>query len=84
MLRRNVGGIDRVLRVVFGVVLLPTGLALAAGGHPLAWTATIIGVLLLASGVLGFCPPYVLLGISTARSSCPGGRARTVEDRPAR
>jgi hypothetical protein len=64
---RNVGGVDRALRVVGGVIVLGTGLALAAGGHDHAWIVTIVGALALASGIIGFCPPYVLLGISTAR-----------------
>jgi DUF2892 family protein len=72
---KNVGGIDRALRLVLGVVLLGSGLALLAAGGGHGWTLTIVGALVLASGVLGFCPPYVLLGISTARpgSSAAGG-----------
>jgi hypothetical protein len=82
--RRNVGGIDRILRVAFGTILLPAGLMLAAGGHPFAWTVTIIGGLLLASGVLGFCPPYSVLGISTAEPSCSRQRGGAVKDRSVR
>jgi hypothetical protein len=67
MFCRNVGGIDRALRLALGAVLLPTGLVLLAGDHGHGWTVTIVGALVLASGVLGFCPPYALLGISTAR-----------------
>lgn len=72
MFSRNVGGVDRALRLALGVVLLPTGLVLLAGDHGHGWIVTIAGALLLASGVLGFCPPYALLGISTAK---PGGAA---------
>lgn len=71
MLCRNVGGIDRALRLVLGVVVLATGLALLAGGRDHGWLLTIVGSFVLASGVLGFCPPYVLLGISTARPRSP-------------
>ncbi len=77
MPRRNVGGVDRFLRVASGAILLPLGLGLAVAGHALAWTVTIVGALLLASGVLGFCPPYVLLGISTAKPGCSAGCAGT-------
>ncbi len=84
MPRRNVGGIDRVLRVAAGAILLPAGIVLAAGGHPPGWTLAIVGALLLASGALGFCPPYVLLGISTARPPCAGRCPGTGGERASR
>ncbi len=74
MPHRNVGGLDRCLRIVVGVALLATALALAAAGDGHAWTVGIVGGLALASGALGFCPPYVLLGISTARRHAPQSR----------
>jgi hypothetical protein len=55
----NVGGIDRVLRIVAGLVIL----ALGAFG-PLGWWG-LIGVVPLATGVTRFCPAYTLLGIRT-------------------
>jgi hypothetical protein len=57
----NVGGIDRVLRIVAGLVLL----ALGAFG-PLGWWG-LIGLVPLGTALIGFCPVYPLLGIST----CP-------------
>lgn len=66
---RNVCGIDRVLRIVLGLGLVA---ALAFGIIP-AGTATIIGVVIalvmLASGLLGFCPAYRLLGLKSCRSA---------------
>lgn len=54
----NVGGIDRVLRVVIGLALV----AWAVTGGPMwAW----IGAIPLATGAIGFCPLYPLLGVST-------------------
>ncbi len=64
---RNVGGIDRAVRLVLGGALLATAVALGASGSAQAWTVGLVGALVLASGVLGFCPPYLLLGLSTAR-----------------
>ena len=58
---RNVGGIDRVLRIVLGLVLI----ALAATGTVGLWGW--IGVVPLLTGIFRFCPAYPLLGIST----CP-------------
>ena len=61
-MNRNVGGIDRVLRMGTGVVLV----ALAATGTVGAWGW--IGLLPLATGALGWCPPYSLLGINTCKN----------------
>lgn len=63
---RNVGGIDRALRLVIGTLLLTAGLV--HGG----WTLTVVGALALTSGIVGFCPPYLLFGISTAKPRMPG------------
>lgn len=57
---KNMGNIDRVIRVVAGLVLI--GLALF-GGQTWGW----IGVVPLLTGLLGRCPAYSLLGINT----CP-------------
>lgn len=61
-MKSNVGGIDRILRVVAGVVLI----ALAATGTIGMWGW--IGVVPLATGIFRFCPAYPLLGISTCKS----------------
>ncbi len=57
----NVGGIDRLLRIGTGVVLL----GLAATGTVGAWGW--IGVVPLLTAAMGFCPLYTVLGFST----CP-------------
>lgn len=60
-MQANVGGIDRVLRVTAGVVLV----ALAATGV-VGWWGW-LGVIPLATGTLRFCPLYPLIGLNT----CP-------------
>lgn len=60
-MKANVGGIDRILRIVVGLALVAWAAAL--GGPAWAW----IGVVPLATGLLKFCPVYPLLGMS----SCP-------------
>lgn len=60
-MKANVGGIDRIARIVLGLVLI----ALAATGTVGAWGW--IGIVPLATGALSFCPLYPLLGLST----CP-------------
>ncbi len=65
----NVCGIDRVLRVVLGLVL---ALALILGFIP-AGTAMIAGIvvalIMLGTGLFGFCPAYRLLGLKSCRSA---------------
>lgn len=58
-MKRNVGGIDRILRIAVGIALI----ALAIIGSVGAWGY--IGVVPLLTGVLGWCPPYALFGWST-------------------
>jgi hypothetical protein len=58
---RNVGGIDRGLRIVIGLALI----ALAATGTIGVWGY--IGVLPLLTGAIGWCPPYAMFGWNT----CP-------------
>lgn len=60
-MKTNVGGIDRVLRIVIGLALI----ALTLTGTIGAWGW--IGVVPLATALLRFCPLYTVLGFS----SCP-------------
>jgi Inner membrane protein YgaP-like, transmembrane domain len=71
MFRRNVGGVDRVLRVTFGAILALAGLVLLTGKTSLALILTVVGVLALVTGIARFCILYIPLGISTARSKEP-------------
>jgi hypothetical protein len=59
----NIGTIDRILRIAAGIALL--AFAFLSGGD--WWWADLIGVVPLATGLLGWCPAYTLLGLST----CP-------------
>lgn len=61
-MKMNVGGMDKVVRIVAGVALLGMGLA---GVLPL-WLG-LIGIVPLATGLLGWCPAYTLFGLNT----CP-------------
>jgi len=61
MFKTNVGGIDRVLRIVLGLVLI--ALVFVGPQTPLGW----IGLVPLLTGLLRKCPLYSLLGMNT----CP-------------
>lgn len=58
-MKANVGGIDRILRILVGAALILWAAAL--GGPVWAW----IGVVPLATGLFKFCPIYPILGMST-------------------
>ncbi len=55
---RNVGSIDRIVRVVAGLALI------AAGVYYKAWWG-VIGVVPLATAALGWCPAYLPFGLSS-------------------
>lgn len=57
----NVGGLDRTLRVIVGLVIL----SLVFVG-PQSWWG-LLGLILIGTALIGFCPPYWLLGINTCR-----------------
>ena len=60
-MKANVGGIDRTLRIVAGGALI---LWAILGGPVWAW----IGVVPLATGLIGWCPAYLPLGMSTCKT----------------
>ena len=60
----NEAPIDRVVRVVLGIVLA----AVAIGGAviaPLLYVVWLVAAILLVTGIVGFCPLYALLRVST-------------------
>jgi hypothetical protein len=60
-MKTNEGGLDRILRIVAGLALL----GLMATGSIGVWGW--LGVVPLATGLIGWCPVYTLLGFN----SCP-------------
>jgi len=64
----NVGGVDRALRIVVGLVLV----ALAAT-NVVGWWGW-LGVIPLLTGAFRFCPLYGLIGANTCAARSGGGR----------
>jgi hypothetical protein len=58
-MQTNVGGIDKIARIVVGLALLATMVV----GPKTLWG--LIGVVPLATALLNFCPAYTLLGVNT-------------------
>jgi hypothetical protein len=63
---RNIGTIDRIIRVVVGLVAL----SLIFVGPKSLWG--LLGLIPLVTALVGWCPPYAMLGIKTCRSSTTG------------
>jgi len=59
-MKKNVGNIDVILRVILGIAIIAVGFLFQS------WWG-LVGILPLATGFFGICPLYSLLGIST----CP-------------
>jgi hypothetical protein len=63
---KNVGAIDRVIRVVLGLVLIAYAIPLGFAETGWNWVGW-IGIVPLATALIGFCPAYTLLGLSTCK-----------------
>jgi hypothetical protein len=64
MLKKNVGGIDRILRIVVGLALIAAFFLNREGAY--SWLY-LIGVVPLVTGLMSTCPAYSIFGLST----CP-------------
>ena len=58
-MKKNIGNIERIVRIVVGAGIL----SLAFIGPQSPWA--FLGAIPLATGLIGWCPPYSLFGIST-------------------
>ncbi|MEI6557294.1 MAG: DUF2892 domain-containing protein [Rhodospirillaceae bacterium] len=65
----NIGTIDRIVRVVAGVVLLSLLFFLEGASR---WFG-LVGVVLVLTGAFSFCPAYRLIGLSTCGNKDGGG-----------
>ena len=63
-MKRNVGTVDRTIRIVAGLILL--SLVFFLDGNARWWG--LVGLLPLATGVVGWCALYIPLGIDTCNS----------------
>ncbi len=66
-MKANVGGIDRVLRIILGLALIGATLM----GYIGMWGW--LGIVPLATGLFRFCPAYTLFGFKTCTTRSPAG-----------
>jgi len=60
-MKKNVGGIDRNLRIIVGLAII------AWGVYAQNWWGA-IGLIPLMTGLIGWCPPYAILGLNTCKT----------------
>lgn len=66
----NIGSTDRIIRIIVGLVLIaaafvPPLAAPLAGLGKWIWVLPVVGVVMVVTAVLRFCPAYTLFGINT-------------------
>ncbi len=59
-MKRNVGKLDRILRIVLGILLV--GNVFVGLHSPWGW----VGVVLIVTALIGSCPVYTAIGVNTA------------------
>lgn len=63
-MKPNMGTVDRAIRIIAGVAaVLAWALGFLQG--TVGIVALVVGIVLIATAVLRWCPPYALLGINT-------------------
>jgi hypothetical protein len=68
MIKTNVGGIDRAIRIILGLSLIAAGVIWPDLGY--RWALIAIGAVAIGTGFLSTCPLYTLIGVNT----CPAKR----------
>jgi len=63
---KNVGTIDRIVRIIVGIAFI-AGFALNMVAAPLSWLVALVGIIALVTGIIGTCPAYSFMGISTLK-----------------
>jgi hypothetical protein len=61
MMKKNVGSVDRGVRLVAGAAIIGAGVYFSS-----LWGA--VGLVLIATALMGWCPPYALFGISSCKT----------------
>ena len=64
-MRINIGTPERLARIVLGLILLAVAL-LASLSTLWTWVLVVVGLVLVVTGIVRFCPAWAVFGINTA------------------
>ena len=66
-MKKNVGTVERAIRAIVGIVALIAAFTMldVLAGATLGIVAVVVGVVMLGTAAIGWCPPYAIFGIST-------------------
>ena len=72
-MQKNVGSTDRLIRIIVGAILIIVAGASLAGMALMglggwAWLVGLVGVVMVATGLINFCPAYTLIGVNTCKT----------------
>lgn len=57
-IKKNVGKVDKIIRIIFGLAIIGAGVFFNT------WLGA-IGIIPIVTALIGWCPPYAILGINT-------------------
>ncbi len=66
MFKQNIGTVDRAVRIALGIVLAAIGMLVLKGTA--GTVVSVVALIPLITGVVGFCPLYVPFKFSTVKS----------------
>jgi hypothetical protein len=61
-MKKNIASTERIIRIIAGIMII----SLAFVGPKSAWAY--LGIVPLATGLIGWCPPYALFGFSSCKA----------------
>ncbi len=61
----NVGSTDRIVRIVVGLLLVALPFIMSLGSPAAKWASIVVGVVLVVTALVRFCPLYRIIGAST-------------------
>ena len=76
-MKRNVGGLERPIRILLGIALLCLAyFHVVSGGYAIA--AYVVGAIALITGLAAFCPAWTILGINTCHAKQLGPKVTSL------
>lgn len=63
----NVGGVDRIIRIVIGILLILLTIGLGIYSQLMGILISLVGLIMLVTGISGYCLLYKILGVNTCK-----------------